>query len=91
MILAKRTCPAGWVKDYTGMLLGAWDHEYASDYICLDENPEFFEGTRSNDDNGRTLYPILYQVYLVRLTLTTILFHVLFVLNKIYLLVCLAN
>lgn len=58
MIPAKRNCPIGWVKEYTGMLLGAWEGEYASDYICLDENPEFFEGTRSHDDNGRTLYPV---------------------------------
>lgn len=58
MIPAKRNCPIGWVKEYTGMLIGAWDNEYASDYICLDENPEFFEGTRSHDDNGRTLYPV---------------------------------
>lgn len=58
MIPAKRNCPVGWVKEYTGMLIGAWEGEYASDYICLDENPEFLEGTRSHNDNGRTLYPV---------------------------------
>lgn len=60
MIPAKRNCPVGWVKEHTGMLLGAWEDEYASDFICLDENPklELPEGTRSNDDNGRTMYPV---------------------------------
>lgn len=60
MIPAKRNCPVGWVKEHTGMLLGAWEDEYASDFICHDENPklELPEGTRSNDDNGRTMYPV---------------------------------
>ncbi|CAG2242195.1 unnamed protein product [Mytilus edulis] len=58
MVPAKTTCPVGWHKQYSGVLIGAWSDEYSSEYICMDENPEFFEGTRSHDDNGRTLYPV---------------------------------
>ncbi|XP_062616832.1 uncharacterized protein LOC134278542 [Saccostrea cucullata] len=58
MIPAKRTCPTGWKKEYSGILIGTNAQDYPSEYICMDENPDFFEGTRSHDDNGRTLYPI---------------------------------
>lgn len=58
MVPGKRHCPAGWKTEYVGVLIGTWSTDHPSDYICLDENPEFFEGTRSHNDNGRTLYPI---------------------------------
>ncbi|VDI67075.1 Hypothetical predicted protein [Mytilus galloprovincialis] len=58
MMPAKTKCPVGWHRQYSGVLIGAWSGEYSSEYICMDENPEFFEGTRSHDDNGRTLYPV---------------------------------
>lgn len=56
MIFVKWNCFIGWVKEYIGMLLGVWEGEYVFDYICFDENLEFFEGIRSYDDNGRILY-----------------------------------
>ncbi|XP_071136663.1 uncharacterized protein [Mytilus edulis] len=58
MIPAKTTCPVGWHKQYSGVLIGAWYDEYPSEYICMDENSEYFEGTRSHNDDGRTLYPV---------------------------------
>ncbi|CAC5379447.1 unnamed protein product [Mytilus coruscus] len=61
MIPAKRSCPLNWTLQYKGVIATGNDKEYASDFVCIDENPEYFEGTRMNNFDGRTLYPISAQ------------------------------
>ncbi|XP_076448952.1 uncharacterized protein LOC143285503 isoform X2 [Babylonia areolata] len=41
MIPATRTCPTGWTTQYTGYLTsGHYGHKAASEYVCLDKDPE---------------------------------------------------
>ena len=59
MIPAKKTCPTGWIYQYSGYLVAnspIW--QAGSEFVCLDEHPEYFEGTRSHNDNGKLMYPV---------------------------------
>ncbi|XP_061179342.1 uncharacterized protein LOC133187966, partial [Saccostrea echinata] len=57
MIPGKHSCPTYWRKQYSGFLTASW-HEYEStEYLCLDDDPDFIEGSR-RDDNGRLFYPV---------------------------------
>ena len=58
MVPAKRSCPSGWSMEYNGILVAGASDEFAFEYICIDENPEYFEGTRGHNDNGLTLHPV---------------------------------
>ena len=81
MVSAKRSCPSGWSMEYNG-IAGASD-EFAFEYICIDENPEYFEVTRSHNDNGLTLHPVQdVGANRVPHTLKISTYHVLFVLTK---------
>ncbi|XP_045191063.2 uncharacterized protein LOC123547883 [Mercenaria mercenaria] len=56
MIPGKTTCYEGWSIEYIGFLsAGRYDHKAASEFICLDENPDAAEGDDVNE-NGKLLY-----------------------------------
>ena len=56
MIPAKLTCPSGWSKQYSGFPTSELHGTVRSEYICLDEDPDFIERSRVNE-NGRLFYP----------------------------------
>ncbi|XP_053389813.1 short-chain collagen C4-like [Mercenaria mercenaria] len=56
MIPGKTTCYEGWNVEYTGYLsAGHYGHKAASEFICLDENPDAADGNDVNE-NGKLLY-----------------------------------
>ena len=56
MIPGKSTCPAGWTFEYSGYLMsGYYNHNGATDYYCIDKDPENLPGGEGSD-NGRLLY-----------------------------------
>ncbi|XP_052679114.1 short-chain collagen C4-like [Crassostrea angulata] len=57
MIPAKRTCPTQWRKQYTGILTANRYDYRMTEYLCLDDNPDYVHGSRK-DDNGRIFYPV---------------------------------
>lgn len=58
MIPAKTTCPPNWTLQYSGILTtNSDDFNSSSDYVCLDDKPQYIEGTRRNDD-GKLFYPV---------------------------------
>lgn len=57
MIPGKRTCPTYWRKQYAGFLTASWHNYQSTEYLCLDDDPDFIEGSR-RDDNGRLFYPV---------------------------------
>ena len=58
MIPAKTTCPSGWSIQYHGYLVsGHYGHDAPSQYICLAQHPEYFEGRRANS-NGKLIYGV---------------------------------
>ncbi|VDH94265.1 Hypothetical predicted protein [Mytilus galloprovincialis] len=58
MIPGKNSCPATWTKQYGGFLCANhYGHAGASEYSCVDENPQYFEGSRQNLD-GKLFYPV---------------------------------
>ncbi|XP_061195593.1 short-chain collagen C4-like [Saccostrea echinata] len=58
MIPGKLTCPVGWVKQYQGFLTSNSYTEQKSEYLCLDDNPDFFERSGANE-NGKLFYPVV--------------------------------
>ena len=58
MIPAKNSCPSGWTRQYGGILCADYHGYSASEYVCIDEDPQYFEGRRQNLD-GRLFYPAL--------------------------------
>lgn len=51
MIPAKKTCPSGWIKEYSGYLAGGhFEHNASSEYICLDREPEIIPGGTDNNN-----------------------------------------
>ena len=52
MIPGRKSCFAGWKKEYDGIIAsGAWVHA-ASSYICVDAQPTYTSGgSRNNDDH----------------------------------------
>ncbi|XP_022301576.2 uncharacterized protein LOC111109661 [Crassostrea virginica] len=57
MIPGKLSCPPSWRKQYTGFLTSNWHAYQGTEYLCLDLDPDFVEGSRS-DQNGRLFYPV---------------------------------
>ena len=56
MIPGKSKCPAGWTVEYSGFLMtGHYNHPAASDYYCVDRDPENIPGGGANHD-GYLLY-----------------------------------
>ncbi|XP_071133217.1 uncharacterized protein [Mytilus edulis] len=59
MIPGKNSCPATWKKQYGGFLCANhYGHAGASEYSCVDENPQYFEGSRQNLD-GKLFFPVI--------------------------------
>ncbi|XP_078330883.1 uncharacterized protein LOC111117898 [Crassostrea virginica] len=58
VIPTKRSCPSGWSMEYNGVLVAGASDAFAFENICIDENREYFEGTRGHYDNGLTLHPV---------------------------------
>ncbi|XP_048750844.2 uncharacterized protein LOC125662611 [Ostrea edulis] len=57
MIPAKLTCPQNWKLQYSGMMSAERSDHFASDFICVDLNPEYIEGTRARNADGRLIHP----------------------------------
>ncbi|XP_076448957.1 short-chain collagen C4-like [Babylonia areolata] len=56
MIPATRTCPTGWTTQYTGYLTsGHYEHKAASEYVCLDKDPEHASSGHLNQ-HGKLFY-----------------------------------
>ncbi|XP_052766498.1 uncharacterized protein LOC128207555 [Mya arenaria] len=56
MIPGSRQCLDGWTMEYHGYLsTGHYDHDAASEYVCLDVDPEAILGGTSNND-GKLFY-----------------------------------
>ena len=56
MVPATRTCPPGWTTQYGGILVsGYYQHSAASEYLCLDGEPEDMSNGQANKD-GSTIY-----------------------------------
>lgn len=61
MIPAKTTCPPKWTKQYDGFLTADADYSdhYGSEFLCMDENPEYLtEGARQHNNDGRLFYTV---------------------------------
>lgn len=58
MIPAKQSCPQNWTLQYHGYLSAPHYNYYSSEYICIDNDPEFFEGLRQVNSAGHELYPV---------------------------------
>ncbi|XP_061178229.1 short-chain collagen C4-like [Saccostrea echinata] len=57
MIPAKRSCPTGWTKQYSGLLTANYYKYSKLEYLCVDEDPDSVERSRQNE-NGRLFYPV---------------------------------
>jgi len=52
IIPAKQTCQTGWIREYSGFLMGERNsHASSKEFICMDGNPESLTGTYT-DRNG---------------------------------------
>ena len=58
MIPAKTKCYPGWTLEFTGYLMAGYhNHEAATDYYCIDKEPENVVGGRESlNDNGYLLF-----------------------------------
>ena len=58
MIPGKSKCYPGWKLEYNGKLAsGHWTHKAATQYVCVDSNPQTFDGA-SPDMNGKLFYAV---------------------------------
>jgi hypothetical protein len=55
MVPARNQCHEGWTLEYQGYLSGGYDGHFASDFVCLDGEPEVLEGGEGNAD-GKLFY-----------------------------------
>lgn len=55
MIPARNRCHDGWTLEYQGYLTGGHDSHHASEYVCLDGDPETVAGSEANKD-GKLFY-----------------------------------
>jgi hypothetical protein len=58
MIPAKLTCPQNWKLQYNGFMSAERYSYFASDFICVDLNPQYIEGTRAVNADGRLIHPV---------------------------------
>ena len=57
MIPGRNACYSGWTLEYSGYLVaGFYGHSAATEYICLDKDPEFNVGGYTNDDGARLYF-----------------------------------
>ena len=55
MITGKSKCYPGWTLEYAGFLMSGYHSHGATDYYCVDKDPENLPGG-TNNDNGYILY-----------------------------------
>jgi len=56
MILAKQTCPSGWILEYYGFLMSeGYNHASSKEFVCMDGSPKTLTGTYV-DRNGALFY-----------------------------------
>ncbi|KAK3083925.1 hypothetical protein FSP39_005433 [Pinctada imbricata] len=59
MIPGKSTCPTDWKIQYNGILSSSYyNYPGASNFVCLDGNPEYIAGTRSHNDDGKLFFHV---------------------------------
>lgn len=58
MIPAKNTCPQGWTLQYHGYLGTSYYSAHATEFICVDSDPEYFEGTRQVNSGWHEILPV---------------------------------
>ena len=58
MVPAKLTCPQNWTLQYHGYLGSSYYDHKASEFICIDSDPEYFEGLRLLNSDGLLIYPV---------------------------------
>ncbi|CAC5405234.1 unnamed protein product [Mytilus coruscus] len=57
MIPGRRTCYAGWNMEYTGILAAGSHGHSASNFICVDKDPEYIRSGKASD-NGHLMYVV---------------------------------
>ena len=57
MVPAKLTCPQNWTLQYHSYLGASYYLDQASEFICIDNDPEYIEGSRQLNNNGLLIYP----------------------------------
>lgn len=83
MIPGKRSCPIHWQKQYTGILTANWYDYQESEYLCIDEDPDYVEGSRRNENGDCFIrWKLCADRYRVPLMKMETFYHVLFVPNK---------
>ncbi|XP_069109606.1 short-chain collagen C4-like, partial [Argopecten irradians] len=59
MIPARTKCYPGWKEAYHGYLSsGHYTHPAATQYVCVDENPQTVVGGADTNDDGILFYPV---------------------------------
>ena len=58
MVPAKLTCPQNWTLQYHGYLGAGYFRDQASEFICIDNDPEYFEGFRGLNSDRLLIYPV---------------------------------
>lgn len=58
MIPGRNQCYDGWTKEYSGYLVSGYHgHKAASEYVCLDGDPEILTGAKHKENlNGKLFY-----------------------------------
>ncbi|XP_078574627.1 uncharacterized protein LOC144860933 [Branchiostoma floridae x Branchiostoma japonicum] len=57
MIPARKTCPAGWYREYDGYLMASYkDHAGSKEFVCMDKQPQADHSGSENKD-GALFYP----------------------------------
>ncbi|XP_019637841.1 PREDICTED: short-chain collagen C4-like [Branchiostoma belcheri] len=57
MIPARNTCYSGWTEEYAGYLMASSYVHNATEYVCVDNNPETVPGGQDNQ-GGAWFYPV---------------------------------
>ncbi|XP_045169734.2 uncharacterized protein LOC123532375 [Mercenaria mercenaria] len=55
MIPGRNVCYGGWTMEYKGYLMAGHDTHHATDFVCVDQEPEALIGGGSNE-NGKLFY-----------------------------------
>ncbi|CAK8688115.1 unnamed protein product [Clavelina lepadiformis] len=61
MIPGRRTCPDGWTREYTGIIMTSYQsHAHSSPHLCIDDTPQVVPGSEA-EQNGELLYVVEAQ------------------------------
>ena len=57
MIPGSHLCLEGWTQEYSGLLAaGYYGHPAASEFVCLDDQPESMHGGENGDEEGKYFF-----------------------------------